>query len=111
VLILGADSRGEFREEDQLCSARIASALLEHGFVAADAATRDLLTQWSAAADDGFVAGRSARYLTDTGQEHDLRFVLDHIDDLAAVYSMNGDEVRAVEPAVEHGEEARQRPA
>jgi 2-phosphosulfolactate phosphatase len=111
VLILGADSRGEFREEDQLCGARIASALIKDGFLAADAATRDLLTRWDAAADDAFVAGRSAKYLTDTGQEHDLRFVLDHIDDLAAVYSMDGDEVRSVEPALEHGEEATQRPA
>jgi hypothetical protein len=30
--------------------------------------------------------GRSARYLIDTGQEHDLRFVLDHIDDLSGVF-------------------------
>jgi 2-phosphosulfolactate phosphatase len=97
VLILGADSRGEFREEDQLCGARIASVLLEHGFVPADTATRALLARWGAATDDAFVAGRSARYLTDTGQEHDLRFVLDHIDDLASVYSMDGDEVTAVD--------------
>ena len=39
VLILGADSRGEFREEDQLCAARIARDLIGDGFGITDGPT------------------------------------------------------------------------
>src|ERR1700736_6783574 len=36
AVILGADSRGEFRDEDRLCAARIARVLVEAGYAAAD---------------------------------------------------------------------------
>src|SRR5438128_4170967 len=36
VVLLGADSRGEFRDEDRLCAARIARALVEAGHSVAD---------------------------------------------------------------------------
>src|SRR3954447_559944 len=42
VVILGADSRGEFREEDQLCAARIARVLVDAGHETADRATDDV---------------------------------------------------------------------
>jgi 2-phosphosulfolactate phosphatase len=88
VLILGADSRGEFREEDQLCAARIARVLVREGYSVADPLTQGVLERFGQAPDDVFVEGRSARYLRDTGQEGDLAFVLEHIDDLAGVYVM-----------------------
>jgi 2-phosphosulfolactate phosphatase len=96
VVVLGADSRGEFREEDQLCAARIAAALARAGFELGDRYTEEVHARWAEASDDAFVSGRSARYLTDTDQEHDLRFVLDHIDDLSAVYVMTDGVVEPV---------------
>jgi 2-phosphosulfolactate phosphatase len=88
VLILGADSRGEFRAEDQLCAARIARALLEHGYRVEGNASAEVLERFADARDDAFVDGRSARYLRDTGQEADLRFVLEHVDDLDEVFTV-----------------------
>jgi 2-phosphosulfolactate phosphatase len=88
VLILGADSRGEFREEDQLCAARIARVLVREGYSVAGPLTQGVLERFGQAPDNAFVEGRSARYLRDTGQEGDLAFVLEHIDDLAGVYVM-----------------------
>jgi 2-phosphosulfolactate phosphatase len=95
VLILGADSRGEFREEDQLCAARIARALVGSGYGVADAATEEVIERFGDAPDDAFLEGRSAKYLRDTGQERDLAFVLEHIDDLDAVFVVEQGEVRA----------------
>ncbi|MGA2321870.1 MAG: 2-phosphosulfolactate phosphatase [Solirubrobacteraceae bacterium] len=99
ALILGADSRGEFREEDQLCAARIARALVEEGFGVADDATEAVLERWGQAPDDAFLEGRSARYLLDTGQEQDLKFVLEHVDDLASVFVVEDREVRPLKPS------------
>jgi 2-phosphosulfolactate phosphatase len=96
VLILGADSRGEFREEDQLCAARIARLLIEDGHRPADPSTEEVLERFGDAPDDAFVEGRSAKYLRDTGQERDLTFVLEHVDDLDAVFVIERGEVRAV---------------
>jgi len=94
VVILGADSRGEFREEDQLCAARIARVLVEAGHEIPDRATDDVLARWGDAPDDAFLGGRSARYLRDTGQAHDLTFVLEHVDDLTTVFAIEDGEVR-----------------
>ena len=94
VRVLGADSRGEFREEDQLCAARIARALTLSGYDAADSATEAVLGRFGEAPDDAFMDGKSATYLRDTGQHDDLEFVLGHIDDLDSVYVLEGGEVR-----------------
>jgi 2-phosphosulfolactate phosphatase len=95
VLILGADSRGEFREEDQLCAARVARALVQTGYDVADASTEDVIERFGDAPDDAFLDGRSAKYLRDTGQERDLAFVLEHVNDLDAVFVIDQGEVRA----------------
>ena len=96
AVILGADSRGEFRDEDRLCAARIARVLVEAGHSVADRLTAEVLARWGDAPDDAFLGGRSAKYLRDTAQEHDLEFVLEHIDDLSSVYSVQEREVRAL---------------
>src|SRR6266571_1816110 len=46
AVILGADSRGEFREEDRLCAARIARALVEAGHSVTDRFTAEVLDRW-----------------------------------------------------------------
>jgi 2-phosphosulfolactate phosphatase len=86
VRLLGADSRGEFRDEDQLCCARIATRLLAAGFEPRDQATEAVIERWSGAPDGAVCGGRSARYLMATGQREDLEFTLAHIDDLQAVF-------------------------
>lgn len=86
VAIFGADSRGEFREEDQLCAARIAAPLLADGYRPADDFTERLIERWADAPADAFLVSRSAQYLRDTEQEQDLRYVLEHIDDLPSVF-------------------------
>jgi 2-phosphosulfolactate phosphatase len=96
VRILGADSRGEFREEDQLCAARIARVLAARGYRAADPATEEIVQRFGEAPDDAFVMGKSAKYLRDTGQSDDLAFVLEHIDDLDGVFVLEAGEVRAI---------------
>jgi 2-phosphosulfolactate phosphatase len=96
VRILGADSRGEFREEDQLCAARIASALTTDGYRVADTPTEEVVQRFGQAPDDVFLMGKSAKYLRDTGQNEDLAFVLEHIDDLDRVFVLEGGEVRAI---------------
>jgi 2-phosphosulfolactate phosphatase len=96
VRVLGADSRGEFREEDQLCAARIARVLMGDGYRVADSATERVLERFAEAPDDAFLEGRSARYLRDTGQDEDLAFVLEHIDDLNGVFVLERGEVRAM---------------
>lgn len=93
AVILGADSRGQFRDEDRLCAARIARVLIDAGYSPADRLTREVLERWGDAPDDAFAGGRSATYLRETAQEHDLEFVLEHIDDLASVYTIEGAEV------------------
>jgi 2-phosphosulfolactate phosphatase len=93
AVILGADSRGQFRDEDRLCAARIGRALVEAGYAPTDRLTNEVLERWGDAPDDAFLEGRSAKYLRDTAQEHDLEFVLGHIDDLATVYTLQNGEV------------------
>lgn len=94
VLILGADSRGEFRDEDQLCAARLGRILLDTGYRLADRATGELVERWADAPDDAVAKGRSARYLRDTGQQQDLDFVLEHVDDLDSTFVVRDGEVR-----------------
>ncbi len=94
VLILGADSRGEFREEDQLCAARIARDLIGSGYSVADRPTQEVLERYADAPDDVILAGRSAKYLRDTGQDEDLEFVLGHVDDLDGIFAIEQGEVR-----------------
>src|ERR687885_633233 len=45
VHLIGAESRGEFRDEDQLCAARIAERLLDGGFRGTDAVV-GLIERW-----------------------------------------------------------------
>ena len=93
VLLVGAATRGEFREEDMLCCARIGRALVEGGYRARDAQTEEIIERWGAADDDAFVCGASVAYLDATNQRADLDFILGHIDDLESVFEVTGDEL------------------
>jgi 2-phosphosulfolactate phosphatase len=92
VAVIGAGTRGEFREEDQLCCAWVAEELMRFGYRAKDEATVDVVNRWRGARADAWIGGKSAAYLRDSDQLNDLEFILDHIDDLDAVFPlMNGE--------------------
>ena len=96
VAVIGAGSRGEFREEDQLCCAWIADGLLAAGYRAADTSTQALVERWRGVPVEAAAAGASAAYLRDTGQLQDLDFILEHVDDVDAAFVLDrGELVRA----------------
>ncbi len=96
VEVVGAGTRGEFREEDQLCCAWIAERLGGAGYAFADATTAELVERWSGARVEAVTQGRSAAYLRDTGQSRDIDFVLRHVDDVACAFVMSAGELVAV---------------
>jgi 2-phosphosulfolactate phosphatase len=99
VLLLGAGTRGQFREEDQLCAAWIADRLIARGHTPADGRTATLVERWSGVGLDVLRDGRSAAYLTASGQTADLEFVLGHLDDLRSAYRLQNGEVVGAEAA------------
>jgi 2-phosphosulfolactate phosphatase len=92
VAVIGAGTRGEFREEDQLCCAWVAEGLIQRGYQP-DRTTAEIVARWSAAPLSALRTGASARYLLASGQQEDLDFVLSHHDDLDAVYAVEAGEL------------------
>ena len=95
VALIGAGSRGEFREEDQMCCAWLADRLLVAGYRAEDQATRDLVETWRGAPPRAIEGGNSYSYLQRTDQLRDFDFTVDHVDDLDMACSIEGNEVRS----------------
>jgi len=96
IAVLGAGSRGQFRREDQMGCAWVAEKLLEAGYVSEMQKTSDLVSRWHNASADLIRGGESAEYLNRSGQQEDLEFILDHIDDLDTVPSLvNGELISA----------------
>jgi 2-phosphosulfolactate phosphatase len=92
VAVLGAGTRGQFRREDQMGCAWVAEKLIEAGYTPETQKTGDYVSRWHGANPDEIRAGESAKYLTRSGQQEDLQFVLDHIDDLDTVPALlNGE--------------------
>jgi len=89
IAVVGAGSRGEFREEDQMCCAWIAGLLMEAGYEP-QAQTADIVARWRNAPVDAFVGGKSTDYLRRTGQGEDLDFILTHVDDVPAAFALAG---------------------
>lgn len=101
VALIGAGSRGEFREEDQLCCAWIAEQLVAAGYTPGNAETEEIIARWHGAPVEAIVEGNSAAYLRNSGQLHDLEYVLSHVDDLDDVYRFErGQIVRCTVPAL-----------
>jgi len=98
VAVIGAGTRGEFREEDELCCAWIAQGLLEAGYQPGDARTKTTIDKWRRAPIDEITKGNSGRYLRSTGQERDIDFVVSHVDDLDEIYRYERGEL--VQPAM-----------
>jgi 2-phosphosulfolactate phosphatase len=94
VALIGAGSRGEFREEDQMCCAWVAELLVNAGHRPEDARTVEIIERWRGAPATACETGNSAAYLRRSCQLHDLDFVTTHVDDLDIVCSIEGNEVR-----------------
>jgi 2-phosphosulfolactate phosphatase len=88
VAIIGAGTRGVFRREDQMGCARVAERLIEAGYLPENRETEECIARWRGVGTEEIRGGRSADYLRRSGQEHDLEFVLSHIDDLDTVPCM-----------------------
>jgi 2-phosphosulfolactate phosphatase len=93
VAVLGAGTRGEFREEDELCCAWIAARLVDAGFEPRGERTHDAVERWRDAPVESICESRSVTYLMDTDQLRDLEFVLAHVDDLDHSYEFRNDEI------------------
>lgn len=96
VAVIGAGTRGEFREEDQMCCAWIAARLNEGGYVAQNASTQAIIGRWRGAPAQACLGSKSVDYLTRTRQLEDLDFILSHVNDLDAVFTLEDDEALPV---------------
>jgi 2-phosphosulfolactate phosphatase len=98
IALLGAGSRGEFREEDQICCAWIGAQLVQAGYLPENETTVRVLNHWANAKASDCLHSRSVDYLRRTGQLADLRFILERIDDLDETFIVQNGEVVMVTP-------------
>src|SRR5581483_6846589 len=88
VAIIGAGSKGEFREEDQICCAWIAARLMAEGYTAAGPQTSEIVNRWRDAPATACLCSHSVDFLKRTGRLRDLEFILGHVDDLPQVFEV-----------------------
>jgi 2-phosphosulfolactate phosphatase len=93
VAVIGAGSRGEFREEDQMCCGWVAAELLKAGYEPRDMRTLEMIERWRDVPPIACANGNSASYLVRSGQTRDLEFILAHINDLEVAVVIEGNEV------------------
>lgn len=98
IAIIGAGSRGEFREEDQMCCAWIAERLMDSGYKPEDERTAEIVKRWSGAPVEACLVSKSVSYLRNTHQEKDLNFILSHVDDLDEVFLIQHGELIKASP-------------
>lgn len=93
IALIGAGTRNEFREEDQMCCALIAECLFGLGYQPADRGTMDLVKRWSRQPFNAWVGNKSTRFLRESGQLADLEFILGHVADVHVAFALKGGEV------------------
>lgn len=98
VAVIGAGTRGEFREEDQRCCALVAAALAAAGHRPAGDATLRTLRRWEGKGVTDWQESRSVDYLRRSGQLRDLDFIVSHLNDLPLVFAAEAGEVVARHP-------------
>jgi 2-phosphosulfolactate phosphatase len=96
IAVIGAGAQGEFREEDQICCAWIAAALMRKGYLPGTRFTTEIVDRWQDAPAHACLCSRSVDFLRRTGQLQDLDFILSHIDDLPAVFVLREGEVAMI---------------
>jgi len=93
IALLGAGTRGEFREEDQMCCAWIAQELIEAGYIPEDATTISIVERWGEAPPSACMTSKSVDYLRRTGQLKDLEFILKHVSDLDSAFMLEDGQI------------------
>ena len=93
IAVIGAGSRGEFREEDQMCCAWVAEILAQAGYRPEDRQTADLIERWRGSPAVASQASESVAYLRRSNQVRDFDFIVGHVDDLDLVCQIEGNEV------------------
>jgi 2-phosphosulfolactate phosphatase len=96
VAVIGAGSKGEFREEDQICCAWIAAGLLSKGYSPESTETVEIVNRWRSASANACLCSNSVGFLKRTGRHGDLEFILNHVDDLRAVFTVEDGEVKMI---------------
>jgi 2-phosphosulfolactate phosphatase len=96
IAVIGAGSLGEFREEDQICCAWIAAALIDLGYLPETPQTAELAALWRDSPPEACLVSRSVEFLKRTGRTTDLDFILSHIDDLPEVFAVRHGEVHRI---------------
>ncbi len=104
IAVIGAGTRGEFREEDQYCCALIAGGLVARGFAAEGNQTTEVIDRWKGKAMDAWKESKSVDYLRRSNQLRDLDFILAHLNDLRAVYAVRNGEIVMIPLAREAGD-------
>lgn len=97
IAVIGAGSRNEFREEDQMCCAWIADDLIKAGYRAENDATVEIVKRWRGVSPEACLVSNSVKYLRRTGQLADLDFILSHINDVNSAFILSAGEVRRME--------------
>lgn len=98
IAVIGAGSRNQFREEDQMGCAWVAERLVRTGHRPADARTRRIIGRWSGLPVEAWFEGDSVAYLRRTGQLPDRDFIAAHVDDLDLVCPIVGNEIEGRMP-------------
>jgi len=98
VAIIGAGSRREFRDEDQLGCAWLARRLAEAGYRSVDATTSEVVQRWADLPVTAIEGSHSVAFLRRTDQMRDFEFTIGHVDDLDTVCAIRGNELYAVRP-------------
>jgi 2-phosphosulfolactate phosphatase len=98
VALIGAGSRGEFREEDQMCCAWIAEGLMKAGYKSENDRTIQVVTRWRGASVEACTLGNSAEYLRKIGQTRDLEFIVTHVNDLDSTFIVKRSEIVRTPP-------------
>ncbi|HET9275185.1 MAG TPA: 2-phosphosulfolactate phosphatase [Gemmatimonadales bacterium] len=93
IAVIGAGTRGEFREEDQYCCALIAGGLVTQGFVPDGSQTVEVIERWRGQPFDAWKGSKSVDYLTRSNQLRDLDFILAHENDLRAAFAVRHGEI------------------
>jgi 2-phosphosulfolactate phosphatase len=93
IAIIGAGSRNEFREEDQMGCAWLAAILIDAGYRPETAETARIVARWRDAPAAACRVSNSVAYLRRSNQLRDFEFVIAHVDDLDVVSSIQGNEI------------------
>ncbi len=69
---------------------------MNEGYRPGNEQTARLVERWSGAPVNAFLGSNSVEYLRDIGQLSDLNFILEHIDDVDAVFALANGEITSL---------------